>query len=85
MYEKNSRIIWTDYTTNIKIAKELNITRVLYKIQEYRRYSLQQRVLYRTPEDNKKLQTNMQKKPAETNNKTSKSVRQVWANRVLAR
>jgi hypothetical protein len=31
IYEKNSRIIWTDYTTNIEIAKELNVTRVLYK------------------------------------------------------
>jgi hypothetical protein len=44
---------------------------------------LQQHALYRTAEDNKKLQTNRQKKPAETNNKTSKSVRQVWANCVL--
>ena len=44
---------------------------------------MQQRVLYRTAEDNKKLQTNRQKKPAVTNNKISKSVRQVWANCVL--
>ena len=29
--------IWTDYKTNIEITKELNITPVLVKIQEYRR------------------------------------------------
>jgi hypothetical protein len=28
MYEKNSRITWTDYKTNTEIAKELNVTPV---------------------------------------------------------
>jgi hypothetical protein len=28
---------WTDYKTNTEIAKELNVTPVLDKIQEYRR------------------------------------------------
>jgi len=29
---------WTDYKTNTNITKELNITPVLDKIQEYRRF-----------------------------------------------
>jgi hypothetical protein len=32
---------WTDYKTNTEIIKELNITPVLDKIQEYRRNWLQ--------------------------------------------
>jgi hypothetical protein len=36
IYEKNSRITWTDHKTNTGIAKELNVTPVKYKIQEYR-------------------------------------------------
>jgi hypothetical protein len=28
---------WTDNTTNTEIAKELNVTAVLDKVQEYRR------------------------------------------------
>ena len=39
--------------------------------------------MYWTAEDKKKLQTNRQKKPSETNNKTSRRVRQEWANCVL--
>ena len=65
--------------------KKLNVTTVLYKIEEYRRHWLQQHALYWTAEDNKKLQTNRQKKPAETINKTSRSVRKEWANCMLAR
>jgi len=34
IYEKNSRIICTDYTTNTETAKELNVTPVLYRIQK---------------------------------------------------
>ena len=33
--------MWTDYKTNTKIAKEINITPVLDKIQEYNRNWLQ--------------------------------------------
>jgi cyclopropane fatty-acyl-phospholipid synthase-like methyltransferase len=33
--------IWTDYTTNTEIAKELNITQILYKVQECNRNRLQ--------------------------------------------
>ena len=38
---KTAGYIWTDYRTNKQIAKELNITPVLRKIQEYRRNWLQ--------------------------------------------
>ena len=38
MYENNSR---TDHKTNTQTAKELNITAVLDRIQEYRRNWLQ--------------------------------------------
>jgi len=54
-------------------------------MQEYVRHRLQQHDLYWTAEDNEKLQTNRQKKPAETINKNSRRVRQEWANCVLAR
>jgi len=35
---KTAGYTWTDYKTNTEIAKELNITPVLDKIQEYRRF-----------------------------------------------
>jgi len=38
---KTAGYTWTDYKTNTEIAKELNITPVLDKIQEYRRNKLQ--------------------------------------------
>jgi len=38
---KTTEYTWTDYKTGTEIAKELNITPVLYKIQEYRRNWLQ--------------------------------------------
>jgi len=38
---KTAEYTWTDYKTNTEIAKELNITSVLDKIQEYRRNWLQ--------------------------------------------
>jgi hypothetical protein len=42
-YKLNQRagFTWTDHKTNTNIAKELNITVVLDKIQEYRRNCLQ--------------------------------------------
>jgi hypothetical protein len=33
--------IWTDYKTNIQIAKELNITQILDKLLEYKRNWIQ--------------------------------------------
>ena len=38
---KAEEYAWTDYETNTEIVKELNITAVLSKIQEYRRNWLQ--------------------------------------------
>jgi hypothetical protein len=38
---KTAAYTWTDYKTNIEIAKELHITPVLDKIQEYRTNWLQ--------------------------------------------
>jgi len=38
---KTAGYTWTDYKANTEIAKELNITSVLKKIQEYRRNWLQ--------------------------------------------
>jgi hypothetical protein len=38
---KAAGYVWTDYTTDSEIAKEINITTLLGKIQEYRRNSLQ--------------------------------------------
>jgi hypothetical protein len=34
---KTAGYTWTDYKTNTKLVKELNITTILYKIQEYNR------------------------------------------------
>jgi len=39
---KTAGYIWTDYKTNTQIAKEIIITPVLDKIQEYRRNCLKQ-------------------------------------------
>jgi hypothetical protein len=42
IYEKNSRIhLDTDHKTNTEIAKELNITPVLDKMQDYKRNWIQ--------------------------------------------
>jgi len=38
---KTAGYIWTDYKTNTEFVKQLNITPVLDKIQEYRRNLLQ--------------------------------------------
>jgi len=38
---KRAGCTWTDYKTNIEIAKEINITAVLERMQEYRRNWLQ--------------------------------------------
>jgi len=38
---KTAGCTWTDYKTNTDTAKELNITPVLDKIQEYRKNRLQ--------------------------------------------
>jgi len=40
-YIRKAEYTWTDYKTNTEIAKELNTTPVLDKIQEYRRNWLQ--------------------------------------------
>jgi len=32
---------WTDYKTNVKIAKEIKITPILYKLLEYKRNWIQ--------------------------------------------
>jgi hypothetical protein len=34
-YMRTARYIWTDYKTNIQIAKELKITQILDKLLEY--------------------------------------------------
>jgi hypothetical protein len=39
---KTAGYIWTDYKTNTQIAKEIIITPVLDKVQEYRRNGLKQ-------------------------------------------
>jgi hypothetical protein len=35
IYEKTERYAWTDYKTNTRTAKELNITSLLDRVQEY--------------------------------------------------
>jgi hypothetical protein len=61
---KKAGYIWTDYKINTEIAKELNITAALDKIQEYNKKWLQQ--LNGMPINSlltiiKKLQTKRQK------------------------
>jgi hypothetical protein len=41
IYEKTAGYTWTDYKTNTQAAKELDITSLLDKLQEYRRNLLQ--------------------------------------------
>lgn len=68
---------WTDYETNTKITKEINITQVLDKTQEFVRNWLQ--YLNRMPLNKlpgvQKLKTNRQKKPRETIKENSTCVR----------
>jgi phage anti-repressor protein len=58
--------ICTDYKTNIEIPKELNITPVLDKIQDYRRNWI--RNVNRMP--NEELYTIQQKEPGDSNKQT---------------
>jgi len=61
---------WTDYETNTEIAKEINITQILEKTQEFIRNWLQ--YVNRVPLNKlprvQKLQTNRQKKTREAIN-----------------
>jgi hypothetical protein len=82
---------WTDYTTDTEIAKQLNITAVLSKIQEYRRNWLQhinKKIRNRLPGIRRKLQTNSYKKPGAHIKETSRCVRpervHKWLNSMLA-
>ena len=82
----------TDYKTNTETAKELNITLILDKIQEYRSNWFQRinRMPHnRLPRIIKNCRPKGKKRPGETIKETSRSVRpeQVnkWANCMLAR
>ena len=74
-----------DYKTITEFAKELNITPVLNKIQEYRINWLERvnRMLRNTLcRIQKKKSTDQQvKKPGETVKETSRSVKQEWVNK----
>ena len=78
-YIRKAEYTWTDYKTNTEIAKELNTTPVLDKIQEYRRNWLQH-INRNAPSqinvNTKTLQINRQKKLGETIKETSKCERQ---------
>jgi hypothetical protein len=70
---------------NTEIAKQVNITRVLHKIQEYKRNWLQhinRTHRYRLPRI-RKLQTNRQEKPEETINEGSRRARPAQVNKWL--
>jgi hypothetical protein len=65
---------WTDHKTNTDIAKALNITSVLYKIQDYKINSIQH--VNRMPRNTlprliRKLHTKRQKEPRKTTEETS--------------
>jgi hypothetical protein len=63
---KTAGYTWRDYKTNTEIAKELNITPVLDKIQDYRKKWLQ--LIYRMPQRLPRIikpQTKQQKKPGQ--------------------
>jgi hypothetical protein len=75
---------WSDHKTNTETAKELNITAVLDKIQEYRRNRLQhanRTHCNRLLRIIKGLETKRQMEPAETVTETSGSVRLEWVNK----
>jgi hypothetical protein len=74
----------TDHKTNPEIAKELNITPVLYKIQDYNRNWIQhvnQMPHNRLPRLIKKLHPKRQKEPRKTTEDTSGYVRLEWVNK----
>jgi len=78
---KTAGCTWTDYKTNTEIAKELNITPVLDKIQDYRKNWLQ--LINRMPQRLPRItnrQIKQQKKPGQTI-KVSRCVRQERVNR----
>jgi hypothetical protein len=86
---KTAEYTWTDYNTNKETAKELNITPVLEKIQEYRKNWLQHinRMPHnRLPRIQKAI--NRQKK-TRGNRETSRCARservKKWPNSMLAR
>jgi hypothetical protein len=91
MYENNSRIPWTDHKTNTEIAKELNITPVLDKIQDYKRNWIQH--VNRMPRNRlsrliKKLHPKRQKELRKTSEETFGHVRlervNKWPNSLIA-
>jgi hypothetical protein len=47
MYKKKAGYTWADYKTNTETAKELNVTLIFDKVQEYRRNWFQH--IYRIP------------------------------------
>jgi hypothetical protein len=73
-----ARYTWTDHKANTEIAKELNITPVSDKIQDYKRNWMQRvnRMLRnRLPRLIKKLHPKRQKEPRKVTKKTSAYVR----------
>jgi len=76
-------VTWTGYEPNTEIAKELNRTPLLDKIQDYRRNWIQhvnRMSPNRLPRIIKK-QTKRQKKPGETIEEASRHVRPEWVNK----
>ena len=81
---KRAGYTWTDYKTSTEIAKELNITAVLCRMQEHRRNRLQptnRTPRNRLPRTLQKLQTYTQKKSGETIKETSRRVRPEQGNK----
>jgi hypothetical protein len=78
-YMRTAEYTWTDHKTNTDIAKELNITPVLDKIQDYKRNWIQH--VNRMPrktiqiDKKKKLHPKRQKEPRKTTEETSGRVR----------
>jgi hypothetical protein len=60
---------WTDHNTNTEIAEEINITPVLYKIQDCRRNLIQH--VNRRPRNRLPRHTKRQKEPGKTTEETS--------------
>jgi hypothetical protein len=75
---------WTDHETNTEIEKELNITPVLGKLQDYKRKWIQhvKRMPHnRLPRLIKKLHPKRQKEPRKTIEESSGCVRLEWVNK----
>jgi len=75
---RTARYIWTDYKTNVQIAKELKITPILDKLLEYKRNWIQhvnRMPRNRLPKGNESLFPNWQKESWQTFEETSGYVR----------